>query len=157
MPLVETLTIIIADLFMIITGLIGAVHPSLKYRWAFFGVSCAAFVYVILGLVGPARQYAASRHPKVGSLFNQVSLALVVVWTLYPIVWAFCEGTGKMSADNEVLAFGVLDVIAKPLWGLWIVFATPEEGHVVLPEWMAEPSGSVGGGAYGTVPQNEQA
>lgn len=103
-PLAESFTLVVADIFMVVTGMIGALHPSLKLRWPFFGVSCLAFLYVVFGLVGSARQYAHVRHPKVGTLFNQVSLALIVVWTLYPIVWAFAEGTGKISADSEVLA-----------------------------------------------------
>lgn len=43
----------------------------------------------------------------------------------YPVVWGLCEGSGKLSADTEVLLFGILDVIAKPIWGLWIVLAIP--------------------------------
>ena len=101
----------------------------------------------------------------------------------YPVVWALCEGTGRLSADTEVLLFGILDVIAKPVWGLWIVLAIPsvslshqkafwsfqltaslfscillsQEGHVLLPEWATAPSGSVGGGSYGAVPQHDGA
>lgn len=156
-PIAETVGLIAADLFMIGTGLAGALHPSLKYRWGFYAFSCTAFLVVVASLVTSARHYAFVRHPKVGSLYNQVSLALVVVWTLYPIVWAFAEGTGKISADNEVLAFGILDIIAKPVWGLWIVLATPPEGHVILSEWLAAPGGAISGGGYGAIPQNEQA
>ncbi|UZJ56497.1 hypothetical protein CBS101457_005817 [Exobasidium rhododendri] len=157
LPIAETAVLIVADEIMIVTGLIGALHPSLKYRWGFFGFSCIAFAYVVFGLVTSARQAAFLKHPKVGSLYNQVSLALAVSWTAYPVVWAFCEGTGKLSADTEVLLFGILDVIAKPIWGLWIILAIPAEGHVLLPEWAIAPSGSVGGGSYGAVPQHDSA
>lgn len=156
-PIGETVVLIIADLFMIGTGLVGALHPSLKYRWGFFGFSCAAFVVVVFNLISSGRHYAFVRHPKVGSLYNQVALALAIVWTAYPIVWGFAEGSGKISADNEVLAFGILDIIAKPVWGLWIVLATPPEGHVILAEWLAAPGGAVAGGGYGSIPQSDQA
>ena len=81
LPLAETAVLIIANEIMIITGMLGALHPSLHYRWGFFTFSCIAFAYVIFALVTSARQCSFLRHPKVGSLYNQVSLALVVVWT----------------------------------------------------------------------------
>lgn len=83
---------------------------------------------MLYSLIGSARSYAFIRSPKVGSLYNQISLTLIVVWTLYPIAFAFAEGTGRISADQEVLWFGILDVIAKPIWGLWLLLAIPEEG-----------------------------
>lgn len=156
-PIGETVALIAADLFMIGTGIVGALHPSLKYRWGFYAFSCTAFVVIVASLISSGRHYAFARHPKVGSLYNQVSIALAIVWTAYPIVWAFAEGTGKLSADNEVLAFGILDIIAKPVWGLWIVLATPSEGHIVLSDWLAAPGGAVSGGAYGALPQSDQA
>lgn len=54
-----------------------------------------------------------------------VSSFPLLVISAYPVVWALCEGTGRLSADTEVLLFGILDVIAKPVWGLWIVLAIP--------------------------------
>lgn len=81
LPIAESIALIIADEVMIITGLIGALHPSLKFRWGFFAFSCLAFVYVVYGLVGSGRNHAFLRHPKVGSVYNQVSLVLVVAWT----------------------------------------------------------------------------
>lgn len=141
--------VIIADVIMIVTGLIAGLHPSFSYRWGFFVFSCTALLYVFYALIGSARSYAFVRSPKVGNLYNQVSLALVVVWTLYPVVFYFAEGTGKITADQEILFFSVLDVIAKPVWGAWVVFATPEEGHVLLPESLATPIGS----GYGALSQ----
>jgi bacteriorhodopsin len=66
LPIAETAVIIVADEIMIVTGMIGALHPSLKFRWGFFTFSCIA---------------AFLRHPKVGSLYNQLSLTLAVAWT----------------------------------------------------------------------------
>lgn len=97
LPVGEIILVIAADVIMIVTGLIAGLHPSHSYRWGFYAFSCAAMLYVFYALVGSARSYAFVRGPKVGSLYNQVSLALLVVWTLYPVVWAFCEGTGKVS------------------------------------------------------------
>lgn len=113
LPAGEIIVVVIADIIMIVTGLIAGLHPSLKYRWGFYVISCTALLYVFYALIGSARSYAFVRSPKVGSLYNQVSLTLIVVWGLYPVVWAFSEGTGKISVDSEILSYCVLDTVAK--------------------------------------------
>lgn len=155
LPKAETLVVLGADVFMIVTGLLAALHPSLRFRWGLYAFSCLAFIYVVLQLVTSARSYAFLRSPKVGNHYNQIALSLAIVWTIYPIVWGFAEGTGKISVDNEVLIFAIIDVIAKPVWGLWIVLALPEEGHVLLPESWTAPVGSVSGGNYGSIPSHD--
>lgn len=152
LPVGETIIVVIADIIMIVTGLIAGLHPDLKYRWGFYAFSCLALLWVYYALVGSARSYAFLKSPKVGSLYNQVSITLIVVWGLYPVVWAFSEGTGKFTADQEVLAFAILDVLAKPIWGAWLIYATPDEGHTLLPESLAQPIGS----GYGALSQENR-
>ncbi|CAO1618726.1 unnamed protein product [Parajaminaea phylloscopi] len=152
LPAGEILVVIVADVIMIVTGLIGALHQDLNYRWGFFAFSLAALFYVYYALVGSARSYAFARSQKVGSLYNQISLALIVVWGLYPVVWAFSEGTGKWTADTEVLAFAVLDVTAKCVWPSIIFVLTPPEGEVLLPESLSTPLG----GGYSALSQESR-
>lgn len=115
MPLGEILVTIFADVTMIITGLIAGLHPDLKARWIFFAISVASMLYVFWSLVGSGRSYAALRSQKVGSLFNSLSLSLLVVWSLYAVTFVLGEGHSLISSDSEVLLFAILDVIAKPL------------------------------------------
>jgi len=157
LPAGEIAIAIIADIIMIVTGAIGALHPSLKYRWGFFTFSMLAFVYVLWSLVGSARSSAFLRHPKVGKMYNGISLALIVLWSAYPVVWVLGEGLGRVTADTEVLLYAVLDLSAKPVWGLALLLAMPDEGHVLLPEWMAAPGGALSGGGYGSVPSGNDA
>ncbi|PWN30803.1 family A G protein-coupled receptor-like protein [Jaminaea rosea] len=152
MPLGEILIAIFADVTMIITGLIAGLHPDVRARWIFFAISVASMFYVFYTLVGSGRSYSYLRSQKVGSLYNQVSLALLVVWSLYAVTFVLGEGAGYVSADTEVLLFAVLDVIAKPLWGAVVVFAVPEEGHVLLPESLASPLG----GGYTALSQGDE-
>lgn len=152
LPVGEIIVVIFADIIMIVTGLIGALHEDLKFRWGFFAFSVTALFYVYYALVGSARSYAFVRSQKVGALYNKVSLGLIVIWGLYPIVWAFSEGTGKWTADTEVLAFAVLDVVAKVAWPIFIFSMTPDEGHVVLPESLSAPLG----GGYSALSQESR-
>lgn len=157
LPVAEIIVLVIADLVMIVTGVIAGVHPTKTGKWGFFTVSCIAFAWVLFQLITSGRSTAFLRSPKVGGLYNQISLALVVVWTLYPVAFALCEGTGKLNPDKEILFFAILDVIAKPIWGAWLLLATPDEGHVLVPESLCAPAGTPASGGYGAISQEPRA
>lgn len=36
---------------------------------------------------------------------------------LYPIAWGLCEGGNVISSDSEAVFYGLLDVLAKPVYG----------------------------------------
>jgi bacteriorhodopsin len=40
-----------------------------------------------------------------------------VLWTLYPITWGLCEGGNYISPDSQAIFYGILDVLAKPVFG----------------------------------------
>jgi hypothetical protein len=50
-----------------------------------------------------------------------ISLFTVALWTAYPVVWALAEGSNMISADAEVLAYAVLDILAKSVFGFWLL------------------------------------
>ena len=44
------------------------------------------------------------------------------MWLLYPIAWGVCEGGNVIAPDSEAVFYGILDLIAKPVFGaalLW--------------------------------------
>ncbi|PWZ02650.1 family A G protein-coupled receptor-like protein [Testicularia cyperi] len=157
LPVAEIIVLVFADEVMIVTGVIAGTHPVKTGKWGFFTISCVAFAWILFQLITSGRSTAFMRSPKVGGLYNQISLALVIVWTLYPIAFALCEGTGKLNPDQEILFFAILDVIAKPLWGAWLLLATPDEGHVLVPESLCAPAGTAASGGYGAISQEPRA
>ena len=38
-------------------------------------------------------------------------------------VWAISEGAHLISVDGEVIAYAVLDILAKPIFGFWLLYA----------------------------------
>ncbi len=106
-----------ADIYMIVTGLIAASIRS-DYRWAWFGISSVAFLvilYIILGKINPV---ARQRDPVVAQHFRTLSISLLVLWFCYPIVWMFApEGFGLISTFVATLLYGILDVLAKVVYG----------------------------------------
>ena len=59
-----------------------------------------AAIFVILFQDG--KKYLADRDSSLLGFYNNLVLTLVVLWTCYPIVWAFSEGTNTLSSNTEV-------------------------------------------------------
>lgn len=38
-------------------------------------------------------------------------------------VWAFADGSRKLGVDGEIIAYAVLDVLAKGVFGAWLLIA----------------------------------
>lgn len=38
-------------------------------------------------------------------------------------VWGFTDGSRKTSVDGGILAYAVLDVLAMPIFGLWLLLS----------------------------------
>jgi bacteriorhodopsin len=45
----------------------------------------------------------------------------LILWTLYPVVWAVGDGARKLSVDQEIIGYAVLDVLAKVVFGFWLL------------------------------------
>merc|ERR1719198_1681028 len=97
----QTMWLLGVDFLMIIAGLIGAfLEGQEKYYFWLFGM--CMFMPILSALLGG---------------LNAVS------WAAYPVVWLAAEGSGKISADQEAMAYTILDIIAKSVFGFIIVSA----------------------------------
>lgn len=45
---------------------------------------------------------AKLRGNRVSSAYITLSIFTAILWTAYPIVFAFCEGTNYLSVDGEI-------------------------------------------------------
>lgn len=46
----------------------------------------------------------------------------MVLWFLYPIAWGLCEGGNLISPDSEAIFYGILDLLAKPVFGALLIW-----------------------------------
>ncbi|KAH8591493.1 hypothetical protein B0O99DRAFT_598081 [Bisporella sp. PMI_857] len=117
------LVTVVADLIMILTGLFAAFsHGGAK--WAWYAMACAAYLVVIFQLAIPGRRAVKAKgDAATGKLFVAIGGFTLVLWTLYPIVWGIADGARKWSVDTEIIAYAVLDILAKPVFGFWLLFA----------------------------------
>ncbi|WP_341529402.1 bacteriorhodopsin [Nostoc sp. UHCC 0302] len=115
-----------ADIFMIVTGFIGAVEaPPYNYLW--WVISSGAFLAILGSLLTEYSASAKRRNGRVNSLFQTLRNILIVLWICYPIVWILgAEGFRVISVGWETLCYAVLDLCAKVGFGFVVVSAGNE-------------------------------
>ncbi|CCG83048.1 Opsin-1 [Taphrina deformans PYCC 5710] len=128
-PGIDIIALIFADLGMILTGLFASLESHEAYSWGWYTMACVFYLYIVYVLVLNGRTSAAARGQKVSKLFDAVALFTLVLWTLYPVAWGLSEGSGILDVDQEIAFYAVLDVLAKGVFGLWLL-----TGHMNTPE-----------------------
>lgn len=114
---------IVADEVMIVTGLLAAVASTETAKWGLYAMANVALLVIIYVLAMGGRKMAMSQDKKVGTLFNSLAVFTLILWCLYPVVWAVGEGASKISPNAEIICYAILDVLAKPIFGFWLIFA----------------------------------
>jgi len=127
------LVAVVADLIMVLTRLFAAYGVSEGQKWGWYAMACVAYLVVIYQLAIPGRRAVLSKDNKTAKLFASIGGFTLILWTLYPIVWGISDGARQWSVDTEIIAYAVLDILAKPVFGFWLLFAhgkaiTPIEG-----------------------------
>ena len=121
MPWPSVLYIILVDWIMIVTGLAGALVRT-SYKWGYFTFGCVALGYILYVLAWEARKHANAMGKDIGRTFLMCGSLTAVLWTLYPIAWGVCEGGNYISPDSEAVFYGILDVLAKPVFGALLIW-----------------------------------
>ena len=130
------LTLVGLDVFMILTGLIGAFAGTAVTRLTWWGISTAALLVLLYVLAQTLSEAASGQSAEARSLTNPLKNALIVLWLAYPVVWLVgTESTlAILPLYAETAAFAFLDVTAKVGFGAYLL-----QNHDVLK--------SVGGGS----------
>jgi len=124
------LVAILTDVIMVLTGLFAAYGVSEGQKWAWYAMGLVAYLVIVYLLVVPGRRAAAAKDNKTSKLFASIGGFTIILWAFYPIVWAISEGAHNWSVDAEIIAYAVLDILAKPVFGFWLLFA---HGKAVTP------------------------
>jgi bacteriorhodopsin len=102
------------DILMIVAGLIGALLEG-QEKWYFWGFGMLMFLPILSNL-------NALKGPS-GTTLNKISMLTIVGWSAYPIVWVVAEGQGRITADQEAMAYTFLDFLCKSVFGFIIISA----------------------------------
>ena len=111
--------LVLADIYMIATGLVGdLVGGADKYIWWF--ISMVAFLAVLGIIWGPLRKVA--EDSPYGGAYGRLAGLLTVLWVVYPFVWLLgSSGMEILSVGAEGVAYVILDVTAKVGFGFMVI------------------------------------
>jgi bacteriorhodopsin len=124
--------------------------------WLIFGLGCAALAYIVYMLTFEARRHANGLGSDVGRVFLMCGALTTILWILYPVAWGVCEGGNVISPDSEAAFYGVLDVLAKPVFGALLIFGhrniAPARLGLRIPDYEGDPSHHGGATDHGEKP-----
>lgn len=122
-------TAVTADIVMILSGLFAAFGWSKRQKWGWYAIGCLAYLWILYTLLVTARTTANAKGAKVARFYTLISVYTLILWTAYPVFWAIAGGTRILNVDGEIIAYAVLDILAKGVFGAWLLFT-----HKSLPE-----------------------
>ncbi|KAI1404378.1 bacteriorhodopsin [Hypoxylon fuscum] len=120
-PTPTILATLLADMIMIGTGLIGALTRT-RYKWGFWVFGMASLFFIAYELLFDARRHANALGGAAKKTYMMCGVFLLFIWFLYPIAWGLGEGGNVIHPDGEAAFYGVLDILAKPIFGLLLLW-----------------------------------
>jgi len=117
----DIIVAIVADVLMILTGLFAAFGQNKIQKWGYYTMGCVFYIVIVYILAVGGRKTAAAKNAKTAKFFAAIGGFTFILWTLYPVVWGLGDGARVLSVDSEILAYAVLDVLAKPVFGFWLL------------------------------------
>ncbi|KAF2402703.1 family A G protein-coupled receptor-like protein [Trichodelitschia bisporula] len=113
----HTLITIAANTIFVLGGLFSAFATGHKgAQWGWYTISAIAYFVVLWQLFVNGRAHAAAQGNTVSRFFLSVAIYTSLVWAAYPIT-----GTRVLSVNHEIIAYAVLDLLAKPIFGAWLL------------------------------------
>ncbi|GAB3703069.1 G protein-coupled receptor family protein [Halorubrum pallidum] len=101
------------DVVIIAAG-IAASATTGTLSWALFAVGGVAYLALVYGLLVALPRSASAADDRVRAVFGTLRNITVVLWTLYPVVWALAPtGLELLTPATEMLVFVYLDVVSK--------------------------------------------
>jgi len=113
---------IVADIIMILTGLFAAYGNNDGQKWGWYTIACIAYLVIIYQLALNGSQAVSGKDNKTKAFYAAISGFTLILWTVYPIIWAVADGARVANLDTEIIAYAVLDILAKPVFGFWLLF-----------------------------------
>lgn len=120
---------------MVLLGLFAAFGRTDGQKWGYYTIACIAYLVIVYQLVVPGRRAVAAKSNSTAKLFASIGGFTLILWTLYPVVWGIGDGARKWSVDAEIIAYAVLDVLAKPVFGFWLLFAHAKNASAIDGFW----------------------
>ncbi|KAI1170696.1 bacteriorhodopsin [Nemania sp. FL0916] len=120
-PTPTILATLLAAVFMVVCGLIGALTQT-RYKWGFWAFGVAALFFIAYELLIDARRHANVLGGAPRKTFMMCASWLLLLWFLYPIAWGLSEGGNVIHPDSEAIFYGILDVLSKIVFSAMLLW-----------------------------------
>lgn len=134
------MSLVVADVYMIVTGFLATLAgPDQKWMW--YTLSSLALVVIAYFLYGSIMGSAKKAGKEVSKLYYILAMYLSVLWLAYPVLWLLgTTGRGKIDFLTENAIYSILDLSAKVVFGILVVYgiakisrsAKPKDGETTL-------------------------
>lgn len=116
--IVLILSLVVADVIMIVSGLIGDLSKGdLRYIW--FAVGMVALVFIAYIILGPLRKIAKESNKNLAKLYDFLAGYLILFWICYPTAWIIGPaGLGIVSQEVDAYLFVILPIFSKVGFGV---------------------------------------
>jgi bacteriorhodopsin len=105
----------------VVSWLSGALVAT-SYKWGYF--TFGIFAYLVLAYTMLHWGVEHARRIQTGKEYTFLAGILVFTWAAFPIAWGLSEGSNKLSVTGEMVFYGILDLIAVPIYGtLFLVYS----------------------------------
>ena len=91
-------------------------------QWGYFVFGMFAFFWVAWTVTWTARKHAAALGSDISKVYLICGVWTIFLWFLYPIAWGLSEGGNIIAPDSEAVFYGILDVMAKPVFGALLLW-----------------------------------
>ena len=81
-----------------------------------------AFFWVAWTVTWTARKHANALGDDIGKTYLLCGVWTIFLWFLYPIAWGISEGGNVIAPDSEAVFYGILDILAKPVFGALLLW-----------------------------------
>ncbi|KAH6615978.1 hypothetical protein B0J18DRAFT_438599 [Chaetomium sp. MPI-SDFR-AT-0129] len=138
----HTLLAVVAGEVSVLAGLFATLHGTAHYHhhdgkdgsgasagasaaagavWGWFVIAALGYLFAVwhIGLHGTKSVQAKGQ--RVARLWASLAIYTLTLLAAYPIVWAIAPLARKTSVDVEIIIYAVLDILAKPVFGLWLL------------------------------------
>ena len=69
-----------------------------------------------------ARKHANALGADISKTYLICGVWTIFLWFLYPIAWGLSEGGNVIAPDSEAVFYGILDILAKPVFGTLLLW-----------------------------------
>jgi bacteriorhodopsin len=143
----HTLMAVVADVIMVLAGLFAAYgQEGTAQKWGWFTIACVSYLFVVWHVGVQGSRTVSAKGARVSRLWGGLAVYSLTLWAAYPIIWGVATLARRTNVDTEILIFAVLDILAQPVFGLWLLMSHRRmaETNIDLTGWWSQGLSSEG-------------